>query len=80
MNMVLANYTVSVTELKKNFSSILSETDEPIAVLNHNQAEAYLLPATYYEAMLAHLEDLEDMKLVLERASEKTIEVSIDEL
>jgi len=36
MNTVLANITVSVTELKRNFAGILKQADNsPVAVLNH---------------------------------------------
>ena len=46
MDTVLANVTVSVTELKRNFANILKEVENtPVAVLNHNRPEAYLLSA-----------------------------------
>ena len=47
---------------------------------NHNRPEAYLLPAAYYERLMAYLEDLEDAKLVRERANGPFVEVSLDEL
>ncbi len=69
MDVILGNLTVSVTELKRNFSQVLSEAaHNPVAVLNHNRPEAYLLSAQYYESLLARLEDLEDAKLVRERS------------
>ena len=58
MDTVFANTTVSVTELKRNYSSIIKQSDErPIAILNHNRPESYLLPAAYYEKLLAKLEE-----------------------
>ena len=40
MNTVLANITVSVTGLKRNFPGILKQADSsPVAVLNHNRPE-----------------------------------------
>jgi antitoxin StbD len=81
MDTVLANITVSVTELKRNFSNILREVENsPVAVLNHNRPEAYLLSAEYYEYLIAHLEDLEDGKLVRDRASGPFIEVTLNDL
>jgi antitoxin StbD len=81
MDTVFANTTVSVTELKRNYASIIKETDEsPIAILNHNRPESYLLSAKFYETLLAKIEDLEDKQLVLERANGPFVELSIDDL
>ncbi|MFZ9298982.1 MAG: type II toxin-antitoxin system Phd/YefM family antitoxin [Hylemonella sp.] len=81
MDNVLSNMTVSVTELKRNFAGILKQADDgPIAVLNHNRPEAYLLPASHYERLMEYLEDLEDAQLVRERANGPFVEVNIDEL
>ncbi|MDR1360071.1 MAG: type II toxin-antitoxin system Phd/YefM family antitoxin [Deltaproteobacteria bacterium] len=81
MHTIHAEKTVSVTELKRNFSTILSQAeDDPVAVLNHNRPEAYLLSVGYYERLLEHLEDLEDMKLVDERANGPFVEMSLNEL
>ena len=81
MNTIIAGMTVSVTELKRNFAKIIEQADDgPVAVLNHNRAEAYLLPKAYYESLMAHLEDLEDSALVRERAAGPYVDVSLDEL
>jgi len=78
---ILANATVSVTELKRNFSSILrAADDQAVAVLNHNRPEAYLLSAAHYERLMAYLEDLEDARLVRERQNGPFVEVALDEL
>jgi antitoxin StbD len=81
MDSVLSNIAVSVTELKRNYASILKQADDsPVAVLNHNRPEAYLVPAAHYERLMAYLEDLEDAKLASERASGPFVEVTLDEL
>lgn len=81
MNTIHAAKTASVTELKRNFAVLLSQIeDDPVAILNHNKPEAYLLSAAYYERLLAKLEDLEDAKLVRERAAGPFVEVHVDEL
>lgn len=81
MQSIYANKTVSVTELKRNFSAILNEAgNDPVAVLNHNRPEAYLLSAEHYERLLERLEDQEDARLVRERSGGPFVEVSIDEL
>lgn len=81
MDTIIANRTVSVTELKRNFAAVLKEAeDSPIAVLNHNRPEAYLLSAAYYERLMTFLEDLEDTRLVRERRDGPFVEVRLDEL
>jgi len=81
MQEIYANKTVSVTELKRNLASVLSQAgDDPVAVLNHNRPEAYLLSAALYERLLKRLENLEDAKLVRERADGPFVDVGLDEL
>ncbi|WP_037588241.1 type II toxin-antitoxin system Phd/YefM family antitoxin [Stenoxybacter acetivorans] len=80
MNIVLADYAVSVTDLKRNFSHIVSEADGAVAVLNHNKPEAYLLSAQRYEALMDYLEDLEDLKLAHERMGLPARKVNLEDL
>ena len=81
MDTILASISVSVTELKRNYSNILKQADDsPVAVLNHNRPEAYLVPASHYERLMTHLEDMEDAKLVRERGNGPFVEIGIDEL
>lgn len=81
METLHSNRTVSVTELKRNYSAVLAQAgDDPVAVLNHNKAEAYLLSAAHYERLLERLEDLEDSRLAQKRADGPFVDVAIDEL
>lgn len=83
MRQVLADFSVSISELKKNPSALLSQASgSPIAVLNHNKPAAYLIPADTYEALMDMIEDYELAKLVEERRGDKdkAITVSLDEL
>lgn len=81
MDTVLSHHSVSVTELKRHYARILAQADdEPVAVLNHNRPEAYLVPARCFERMLGHLEDLEDDRLVRERQAGPFVDVSPDAL
>ena len=80
MEAVLADYAVSVTELKRNFAAIMAQADGAVAALNHNKPEAYLISAQRYQALLAYLEDLEDAKLVQERMGETAVMVALDDL
>ena len=81
MDMVLSHLAVSVTELKRNYAGILKQAEEgPIAVLNHNRPEAYLLPASHYEQLMEHLEDLEDAQLARERSAGPFVDVTLNDL
>ncbi|RUO59009.1 type II toxin-antitoxin system Phd/YefM family antitoxin [Pseudidiomarina insulisalsae] len=83
MREVHADYSVSISELKKNPSAILAEASgSPIAVLNHNKPAAYLIPAETYEAIMEVVEDYELGKLVEERRAEMgdAVEVDLDDL
>lgn len=83
MRQILADFSVTISELKKNPSSLLSQASgSPIAVLNHNKPAAYLVPAETYEAMMQMVEDYELGRLVEERRGERAeaIAVSLDDL
>ncbi|MBK8534420.1 MAG: type II toxin-antitoxin system Phd/YefM family antitoxin [Candidatus Competibacteraceae bacterium] len=81
MNTILADLTVSIAELQNDFVAILAQADNaPVAVLHHDRPEAYVLPAAYYEQLVAHLEDLEDARLIRERGQGPFVEVSLDDL
>lgn len=81
METIFADKTVSVTELKRNLASVMEEAgNDPVAILNHNKPEAYLLPALYYEHLLERLEDLEDAELIKKRRKGPFVKVAINEL
>ncbi len=83
MKTVLANCSASISELKKNPTALINESDgEPIAILNHNQPTAYLVPAETYETIMERLEDYQLGLLVNERQNERieAVDVDIDEL
>jgi len=83
MESVLASRSASISELKKNPSSLIKQSaGEPIAILNHNKPTAYLIPAETYEALLEKIEDCQLGLIVRERQHEKisAVEVSIEEL
>lgn len=83
MKPVLATYSASISELKKNPSALIEQSDgEPIAILNHNTPTAYLIPAGTYEILMEKLEDYQLGLIVKEREGEKisAVEVTLDEL
>ncbi|UCN00218.1 type II toxin-antitoxin system prevent-host-death family antitoxin [Sulfurimonas sp. SWIR-19] len=84
MKQILANYTASITELKKSPTKLLDEAgNEPIAILNHNTPSAYLVPSSYYEKIMDILDEhyLEkEVKEALNYSKDELVEVDIDEL
>ena len=78
---ILADNSVSITQFKKNPTAALEEADGfPLAVLNHNQASFYCIPAQAYELMMDKLEDIELAQIVMERKDSEEIEMNIDDL
>jgi len=84
MQPILANYTASITELKKSPTQLLKDAgDEAIAILNHNVASAYLVPSALYENMMDIMDDYylrKEVDVALRYKEEELIEVSIDDL
>jgi antitoxin StbD len=83
MQTILANYTASITELKKSPTKLLEDAgNEPIAILNHNSPSAYLVPSAYFEKIMDIVDDYYLAQEVAERLNdgEKPIRVNIDKL
>jgi antitoxin StbD len=81
LNRVLADAAISISELKKNPSSVIDAAEgSTIAVLNRNKPAAYLVPAKAWEALMERLDDLELAALARARAHEKPARVKLDEL
>lgn len=81
MERLLARASVSISDLKKNPSRIINQSEgAPVAILNHNKPSAYIIPADAFEALMEKLEDYELSQVVKEREHEPSIKVSLDEL
>lgn len=81
MQRIHARASVSISDLKKNPSGIISQSHgEPVAILNHNRPTAYLLPAATFDLLMEQLDDLDLVRLVRERQAEPTVSVRLDEL
>ncbi len=79
--LLLADYGISISELKKNPSAAIRAADgAPVAILNRNTPEAYLVPAEAWEEIMDALDDMRLAEIVRERAGQEEIEVSIDDL
>ncbi len=83
MRQVLADCSASISELKKNPTSLLNEAGgSTIAILNHNKPTAYLVPAETYEWLMDALDDYELGKVIDSRRGDlsKAVEVNINDL
>lgn len=83
MQVILAKYTASITELKKFPTQLLNGGgDEVIAILNHNIPSAYLVPSKVYEEMIDIIDDYH-LSLEVEKSlndGDKPIKVNLDDL
>ena len=71
MKSILANYSVSISELKKSPSSVIQDAgDEAVAVLNHNVPSAYLVPSKTYEKLM----EIVDMYMLEQQVKERLSE------
>ena len=83
MQLILSNYTASISELKKSPTELLKKAgNEAIAILNHNTTSAYLVPSETYEKLMEMLDDYMLYREVKERFDDNSdyIEVSLNEL
>jgi antitoxin StbD len=80
-NLILAEMTASVSELKKNpMGTVAAGEGFPVAILNRNEPAFYCVPAKAYEAMMEKLEDLELNAIAEARRDQPVIKVTLDEL
>jgi antitoxin StbD len=80
-NLILANVTASVSELKKNpMGTVAAGEGYAVAILNRNAPAFYCVPARAYEAMLEKLEDMELNAIADARAGQSIVKVTLDEL
>ena len=77
-----ASTTVSVSDLRKiNPSKLLEQAGgNPVAILNHNKPEAYLLSAKVYEKILDLLDDVALLEIVKKRRGGKSVQVNLEDL
>ena len=77
MQTIQANFTASISELKKSPAQILKQAgDNVVAILNHN------VPSSVYEKMTEIIEEYHISKAVdaALASGEKPVKVSLDEL
>ena len=78
---ILADSSVSITELKKNpMAAVDAGNGFPVVVLNHNKPAFYCVPADAYEALMDKLEDQELNQIADSRQGQNVVKVSVSDL
>lgn len=83
MDTIYADYSISMSEFKKNPAQVLrSAGEKPVAVLNHNRPAFYMLTPRLFEALVEELADRDLMALARERMKlrDSAIEVDVDQI
>lgn len=80
-NIVLAETTASVSELKRNpMGTVAAGEGFPVAILNRNEPAFYCVPAKAFEALMDRLEDVELNAIADARAGETIVKIALDDL
>lgn len=80
-NLILAEMTASISELKKNpMGTVAAGEGFPVAILNRNEPAFYCVPAKAYEALMEKLEDIELNAIADARKDQPIIKVKLDDL
>jgi antitoxin StbD len=83
MDAIYADYSVSMSEFKKNPAQVLRAAGEkPVAVLTHNRPAFYMVTPKLFEALIEEMADRDLHELVRQRLLRKdtAIEVDIDKI
>lgn len=83
MDTIFADYSVSMSEFKKNPVQVLRTAGEkPVAVLNHNRPAFYMVTPKLFKALVEELSDRDLVELARQRLANKdtAIEVDIDSI
>ncbi|BAN35250.1 antitoxin of toxin-antitoxin stability system [Sulfuricella denitrificans skB26] len=83
MDTIFADYSISMSEFKKNPAQVLRTAGEkPVAVLNHNRPAFYMVTPKLFEALVEELADRDLVDLARQRLARKdtAIEVDVDNI
>ncbi len=79
MDAIYADYSVSMSEFKKNPAQVLRTAGEkPVAVLNHNRPAFYMVTPKLFEALLEELSERDLVKLARQRLANKDTAIEVD--
>jgi len=79
MDTIYADYSVSMSDFKRNPAQVLRTAGEkPVAVLNHNRPAFYMVTPKLFEALVEEMADRELENLVRQRLTLKDTAVEVD--
>lgn len=79
MDTIYADYSVSMSEFKKNPAQVLRTAGEkPVAVLNHNRPAFYMVTPKLFEALVEMLADRDLVDLARQRLANKDEAIEVD--
>lgn len=83
MDAILADYSISMSDFKRNPAQVLRTAGEkPVAVLNHNRPDFYMITPKLFETLVEELSDRDLAEIARQRLALKdsAIEVDIDQI
>jgi antitoxin StbD len=79
MDTIYADYSVSMSDFKRNPAQVLRTAGEkPVAVLNHNRPAFYMVTPKLFEALVEEMADRDLDNLVRQRLLLKNTAVEVD--
>lgn len=79
MDTIYADYSISMSEFKKNPAQVLRTAGEkPVAVLNHNRPAFYMITPKLFEALVDELAERDLVELVRQRLTRKDTAIEVD--
>lgn len=79
MDNIYADYSISMSEFKKNPAQVLRTAGEkPVAVLSHNRPAFYMVTPQLFEALVEQLADQDLVDLARQRLQRKHLAVEVD--
>ncbi len=79
MDTIYADYSVSMSDFKRNPAQVLRTAGEkPVAVLNHNRPAFYMVTPKLFEALVEEMADRELENIVRQRLTLKDTAVEVD--
>ena len=79
MDAIYADFSISMSEFKKNPAQVLRTAGEnPVAVLNHNRPAFYMVTPRLFEALVEELADRDLASIARQRLAVKDTAVEVD--
>ena len=79
MESILADYSISMSEFKKNPAQVLRTAGEkPVAILSHNRPAFYMVSPALFEALVDELADRDLVAIARQRLARKDTAITVD--